>query len=152
MRGKGIIAAILLIVAVALLAMPAVEAKTYNDFGGHSAVQYYKDDMGFPLNRYVERIEYDTVYDVGWNRYGVRLYLTPLGKSMIATSNQYGYVTSMATNYIMSRSEWHQDRSWISVSTEILYHAQWGKQIVHIQYHYQDLEVWERPFYGWFVT
>ncbi len=148
MERKGTLAAILLIVAVALLAMPQVEAKTYNDFGGHSAVQYYKDDLGFPLNRYVERIEYDTVYSTGPNRYGVRLYLTPLGKSMIATSNQYGYVTSMVTNYIGSQPEWDGDRSWISVSTEILYHAQWGKQIMHIQYRYKDLEVWEKPFYG----
>jgi hypothetical protein len=146
MLGKGIVAVALLIVAS--FAIMPVEAKTYNDFGGHSAVQYYQSDMGFPLNRYVERIEYDTVYDTGSNRYGVRLYLTSLGKSMIATSNQYGYVTSMVTNYIGSQPEWHQDRSWISVSTEILYHAQWGKQIVHIQYHYQDLEFWEWPFYG----
>lgn len=148
MGRKGIIAAILLIVAITLLAMPAVEAKTYNDFAGHSAVQYYQSDMGFPLNRYVERVEYDTIYNPGPNRYGVRLYLTPLGKSMIATSNQYGYVTSMATNYIMTRPEWYCERTYLSVSTEILYHAQWGKQIVHIQYHYQDLEFWEWPFYG----
>jgi hypothetical protein len=147
MKGKGMIAVAVLLI-IALLAMPLVEAKTYNDFGGHSAVQYYKDDLGFPLNRYVERIEYDTIYNTGLNRYGVRLYLTPLGKSMIATSNQYGYVASMVTNYIGSQPEWHKDRSWISVSTEILYHAQWGKQIVHIQYHYQDLEFWEKPFYG----
>lgn len=145
-RTIGIV--VLLAVALCVIAMPAT-AKTYNDFAGHSATQYHKEDIGFPLNRYVERVEYDTVYNPGWNRYGVRLYLTPLGRDMISTEHQYGYVTNMATNYVMTRQEWYAERSYLSVSTEILYHAQWGKEIVHIQYHYGDLEFWEKPFYGW---
>lgn len=143
----GMLAIAVLLAGIVLAATP-VEAKTYYTFAGHPAVRYEQSDIGYPLMKYVEKIEYDLKYDTGWNKYGVRLYLTPLGRETIKGGNQYSYITNQVTNFIMTRPEWYQERSYLSVSTEILYHAQWGKQIVHIQYHYQDLEFWEVPFYG----
>ncbi len=150
MKGREIktLAVLLLIVTGLAMVMPTAEAKTYYTFAGHPAVRYEQSDMGYPLMKYIEKVEYDLKYDSGGNRYGVRLYLTPSGRDMIASGNQYSYVTNQVTNYVMTRPEWYRERTYLSVSTEILYHAQWGKQIVHIQYHYKDLEFWEQPFYG----
>jgi len=147
MKGKGLLVIAILLAGIVLAAVPA-EAKTYYTFAGHLAVRYGQSDIGYPLMRYIEKVEYDLKYDTGGNRYGARLYLTPLGKEMISSGNQYSYVTSQVTNYVMTRPEWYRERPYISVATEILYHAQWGKQLVHIQYHCQDLEFWEKPFYG----
>ena len=50
-----------MIVPVAVLMLvTSVEAKTYDNFAGHSAVQYYQSDMDYPLSEYIERVEYDT--------------------------------------------------------------------------------------------
>lgn len=137
-------------VAVLMLATSA-EAKTYNDFAGHSAVQYYQDDMGYPLSEYLERIEYDT--DYGANGPGVRLYLTSYGKDMINSQSGSDYL-SRVTDYVTSRSEWRSDRSYVSIATEIAAHCEAAKidpnkvSPTHIEYFYNDLKWWEQPVYG----
>jgi len=96
MKGKGIrklAIAGLLMMAMVAAAMPA-EAKTYYTFAGHPAVRYGQSDIGYPLMKYIEKVEYDLKYDTGGNRYGARLYLTPLGKEMISSGNQYSYVSA----------------------------------------------------------
>lgn len=148
MNQKGIrtiAVAVLLIAALCVMATPA-SAKTYYTFDGHPAVQYYQSDMGYPLMKYIERVEYDRVYDKG-NGYGVRLYLTSFGRELIS-SEQNHYVLYKVTDYVGTRPEWKTDRSYNSVATEILHHTQAGRQTVHIEYYYQDLKWWEKPFYG----
>ncbi len=135
MKGKGILAAVLLIAA--LLAMPPVEAKTYNPFMGHSAVQYENKDIISRLQPYVDHVEYDTVYSRG-NGYGCRLYLTDAGVRAIQKGDLS--LLKIVTYSVMGASEWKQERTLYSVKEEIWFHAWIGKSVVGIEYYYQDLK------------
>jgi len=142
--------AALLIAALCVVATPA-SAKTYYPFYGHSAVQYYQSDMGYPLMKYIERVEYDT--DYGIKGPGVRLYLTSYGKDMINSPSGSHYLEKV-TSYVTSRPEWRSDRSYVSIATEIAVHCEAAKidpskvRPTHIEYFYKDLKWWERPVYG----
>ncbi len=141
---KGKIIVVLGFVLVMLMSMTATaEAKTYNDFAGHSAVQYYQSDMSSSISPYVERVEYDTVYGEG-NGYGVRLYLTNAGRTCIALC-WAGVLESVASG-VMSAPEWGHERSAASVRSEIWQHAAAGRTTVHIEYYYDDLQSWELPY------
>ena len=78
------------------------------------------------------------MYGAGTNEYGVRLYLTEQGRQCI----KYGCpnVLSWITYSVMGAPEWYNERSTASVRTEIYVHAFEGRTLVHIQYHYQDLD------------
>lgn len=129
----------------------AVEAKTYKPFAGHPAVQYYQSDMGYPLKKCIERVEYDTDYNA--KKPGVRLYLTSYGKDQI-NSPGGSYYLEKVTSYVTSRPEWRSDRSYTSVATEIAAHCEAAKidpskvSPTHVEYFYKDLKFWERPVYG----
>lgn len=80
-----------------IVMMAVVEAKTYKPFAGHPAVQYYQSDMGYPLKKYIERVEYDTDYNA--QKPGVRLYLTSYGKDQI-NSPGGSYYLEKVTSYV----------------------------------------------------
>ena len=142
-------------VLMVLMSMTATaEAKTYNDFAGHSAVQYYQSDIkmeSYGASIVIERVEYDTDYNA--KKPGVRLYLTSFGKFIINEPYGSSWLED-ATSYVTSRSEWRSDRSYGSVATEIAVHCKAAKidpskvRPTHVEYFYKDLKWWERPVYG----
>ena len=131
-------------VLMVLMSMTAIaEAKTYNDYAGHSAVQYPHSDVSSSLKPYVDHVEYDTAYGRG-SGYGVRLYLTSYGKNCIKYFHP-GVLISV-TSAVMSAPEWDDERSVASVRSEIYQHTVWGRTTIHIEYYYQDLQPWELPY------
>jgi len=140
------VAALMIVPVAVLMLVTSVEAKTYDNFAGHSAVQYYQSDMDYPLSEYIERVEYDT--DYGANGPGVRLYLTENGKDMINSESGSEYL-SIITDYVTGRQEWRSDRSYVSIATEIAEHCLFNRvSPTHIEYFYSDLKSWEKPVYG----
>lgn len=135
----GMLVIAILLAGIALAAMP-VEAKTYNPFMGHSAVQYENKDIMSELRHYVDHVEYDTVYGRG-NGYGCRLYLTDAGVKAIQKWDLS--LLNIVTYSVMGASEWKQERTLYSVKEEIWFHAWIGKDVVGIEYYYQDLKSYE---------
>jgi len=139
---KTIAVATLLIAALCVVAMP-VQAKTYYTFDGHPAVRYENSDIESRLRPYVDHVEYDLKSNVG-HGYGCRLYLTEAGKE--AFRMRSSSVMGGVTNAVMTAPEWKQQRSYMSVATEIYMHAEWDRTTVHIEYNYADLKWWEEPY------
>lgn len=139
MNRKGMFATVLLIVAV-FVAIPAVEAKTYNPFMGHSAVQYENKDIISKLRPYVDHVEYDTVYNIGYG-YGCRLYLTEAGRKAVQKGD--ADLLKSITFSVMGAPEWKQERTYYSVKEEIKFHSDIGKTVSGIEYYYRDLKFHE---------
>jgi hypothetical protein len=145
MKTRTIMIHVILLATMLMLAS-SVNAKTYNDFAGHSAVQYDQNDMGYPQNEYIESVEYDTDYSVKYA--GVRLYLTPSGKDLIESPSGSESL-SWVTDFVIGCPEWKSDRSYVSIAREIEFHCQQDSvSPIHIEYLYKDLAIWERPIYG----
>jgi len=120
-----------------------VSAKTYYTFAGHPAVRYEHSDIAPVLQPYVDCVEYDLKYNMG-SGCGVRFYYTEEGRKNIAAGNRL--LLSRMTNAVMGAPEWKQQRSYLSVWTEIWMHAKWERSEVHIEYNYVDLQWWEEPY------
>jgi len=130
-----------------LLLTPAASAKTYYQFYGHDAVRYNNNEIAPALRPYVDHVEYDLKYNLG-SGCGVRLYYTEEGRRSIAAGDNE--LLSRMTNAVMAAPERKHQRSYASVGTEILMHAEWGRSEVHIEYNYVDLQWWEQPYrYMW---
>jgi len=139
----GALAVAILLVGIALAAMPA-EAKYWTTKYGHPVIVYEAKDIPSNLKSYVAGLEYDMAYYPGYD-YGARLYFTSYGKNC-ARYLCPGVVESM-TNFVMSAPEWFNERSVASVRSEIYQHGLWpGKMVVDIQYFCSDLESWEQPY------
>ena len=144
-KGNGIrvvMAMGLLLMAITTMTAMA-EAKTYNDFAGHSAVQYENKDVITKLRPYVDHVDYDTAYSTGYG-YGCRLYLTEEGRKNVAAGNIY--LLNAITYSVMGASEWKQERTLYSVREEIRFHSDIGRRVSGIEYYYQDLnyrEYWK---------
>lgn len=129
---------------VLMATVPAVEAKTEYTYYGNPAVRYNPYEIPSSIKMYVWYVEYDLLQTPAYG-YGARVYLTDYG---IQNLKNGGTPLAYVTSYIMSNPEWYQDRSATSVGTEIWYHANRGFTDVNIQYHYEDLDLWEYLIYG----
>lgn len=142
-----LLTAMLLAGIVLLAMMPAVEAKHWIIKYGHPVIVYDSSDIPSNLKPYIAGLEYDMAYSPGYG-YGTRLYFTDKGRTTIAslTSPMSGLVLQSVTKFIMGNTEWYSDRGYLSVSTEIQYHAVWGRMQVDIEYFCSDLKWWEQPY------
>jgi len=141
-RIRTIISMAIFLILLCVMIAP-VSAKTYYTFAGHDAVRYEHSDISPVLQPYVDHVEYDLKYNIG-SGCGVRLYYTEEGRKNIAAGNHD--LLNRMTYAVMSAPEWKQQRSYISVWTEIWMHAKWDRTEVHIEYNYVDLKWWEQPY------
>lgn len=122
-----------------------VEAKYNIQKFGHTVTVYEQADIPSELRLYIKGLEYDRVYGYGPG-YGARLYFTNYGKLALATPTAVTKLMGV-TKFIMNNPEWYRERPYLSVSTEIQYHAMWPTRWqVDIEYHCSELKFWEVPY------
>ncbi len=133
----------LLVVAMFAMATP-VEAKYWTTKWNHPVIVYQASDIPDGLKPYIAGLEYDMAYSPG-HGYGARLYFTDKGRSTMGSLTGATVLQSV-TKFVMGNTEWYSDRGYLSVSTEIQYHAIWGRTQVDIEYFCSDLKWWEQPY------
>lgn len=135
----------ILLFVIATIAIVPIEAKYDITKYQHRVTVYETSDIPSNLRPYIAGLEYDRVYDAGYG-YGGRLYFSTYGK---ATLKSPLYVSALrdVTNFIINNPEWYGGRSYLSVSTEIQYHAMWpARWQVDMEYYCSELKWWEQPY------